>query len=95
MKDDRGPDGRFQPAHPIHGPFWSLPRHLGRQLRRCYWGLGRPITSEEGASWAYPGARKPWHLSAVRKAFLRWGFRRVGRKGNSVLWLPPENNEKQ
>ena len=87
-----GGDGRFLPAHPIYGPFWSQPRHLGVQIRRCYFALGRPITSEEAASWAYSGSRKPWHGSAVLKGFKRWGFRPVGKRGRYTLWLPPEEN---
>ena len=89
MKDGRGPDGRCLPAHPIYGPFWATYRHLGRQLQRCYLGHGRPITSEEGALWAYSGERKPWHLNTVRRAFRRWGFRQVGKRGRYGLWMPP------
>jgi hypothetical protein len=43
-RDDRGADGRFKNTHHVWGPFWTHPRHLARQLQRCYWGLGRPIT---------------------------------------------------
>jgi len=82
--------GRFHPEHRIWGPFWAEPRHLGKQVGRALIAHQKPISTEEIAQWAYPGAkRERWHWQNVWRHMRAWGYQPVGRtRHNGCLWAP-------
>jgi len=68
-------------------PFWSEPRHLGKQVSRCLMAFPT-ATTEELCQWAYPGQpRKRWHWQAVWLHCRKWGYEPTKRiRHNRIVW---------